>query len=189
MDNPSPIDMAGIWRPVAGFAMLFAASAVVVWLGGQPPDVPVVAASVVLGVTLAVLSAIDIHSFRLPDILTLPLLLAGLCVAWGLDLAPVWWRGLSAAIGWGLLAGIAMLYERARGVAGLGLGDAKLLAAGAAWVGGEGIPTLLLVGAVSALGVAGLGRLSGRHVDRMTRLPFGPFLAIGIWFVWLLGPM
>jgi len=188
MDNPT-LDMASLWRPTAAFAALFAFSAWAVWGLWLPPDAPLLAATALLGLALTLLSAIDVRAYRLPDVLTLPLLLAGLGVVWALDLAPLWWRALSAAIGWGLLAGIALLYERARGVAGLGLGDAKLLAAGAAWVGGEGIPTVLLVGAVSALLVAGLGRLVGRQVDRMTRLPFGPFLAAGIWFVWLLGPL
>lgn len=189
MDNPSHLELAGLWRPALAFAAMFAIAASAAWSFGPAPELAVVAASLLLGGTLAVLSAIDMRVYRLPDALTLPLLVAGLCIAWALDLAPVWWRGLSAVIGWCLLAGIAMLYERARGVAGLGLGDAKLLAAGAAWVGGEGIPTVLLVGAVSALVFAGLGRVVGRPMDRMTRLPFGPFLAIGIWFVWLLGPL
>jgi leader peptidase (prepilin peptidase)/N-methyltransferase len=189
MNNPSHLGIADIWRPALAFAALLTLMAVGAWALVPPPDAAVVAASVLLGGTLAVLSAIDVRTYRLPDVLTLPLLIAGLAVAWGLDLAPLWWRVLSAAIGWGLLAGIALLYERARGVAGLGLGDAKLLAAGAAWVGGEGIPTLLLVGAVTALLFAGLGRVFGREIDRMTRLPFGPFLAVGIWCVWLLGPL
>lgn len=189
MDNSSTLTAAGLWRPTAAFGALFAGCALGVWWAALPPDTALMAATVLLGSVLALLSAIDVRVYRLPDVLTLPLLVAGLCVAWALDLAPVWWRGVSAAIGWSLLAGIAFAYERARGVAGLGLGDAKLLAAGAAWVGGEGIPTLLLVGAVSALLMAGLGRLSGYQVDRMTRVPFGPFLAFGIWFVWLLGPL
>lgn len=188
MDNPATSTATRWWLPALAFGALFCGFALALWVSLPPPPAMMLA-SAVLGVLLATLSAIDVRVYRLPDLLTLPLLLVGLAAVWMLDLAPLWWRIVSAAIGWGLMAAIAALYERARGTAGLGLGDAKLVGAGAAWIGGEGIPTLLLVGAVSALLVVGVARLAGRRIDRTTRVPFGPFLAFGIWFVWLLGPL
>lgn len=153
----------------------------------QVPTPLLMLASVGLATCLAVLAAIDLRSIRLPDALTLPLLVAGLAVAWAADLAPVWWRMLSAAIGYLLLAGLAAVYLRLKGVPGLGLGDAKLLAAAGAWTGAEGLPTVLLIAAATALLGAGVARALGREIDRRTRLPFGPFLALGIWVVWLFG--
>ena len=191
MHNPSslPHDLSpATLRACAAFAGLFAACAALVWAFERPPA-PMLAVSVLLGAGLSLLSGIDVRSYRLPDVLTLPLMLAGVAVAWWLDLAPVWWRAVSAGISWGLLAAVAALYQRARGRAGLGMGDAKLLAAAGAWVGAEGLPTVLLIGAVSALVLAGAARLAGRAIDGGTRVPFGPFLAFGIWMVWLLGPL
>jgi leader peptidase (prepilin peptidase)/N-methyltransferase len=65
------------------------------------------------------------------------------------------------------------------------MGDAKLLAAGGAWVGVGALPWVMMVGAVSALGWAGVMRLRGEVLTATTRIPFGPFLAAGIWVCWL----
>jgi leader peptidase (prepilin peptidase) / N-methyltransferase len=75
-----------------------------------------------------------------------------------------------------------------RGQAGLGLGDAKLFAAAGAWAGLEGLASVLLYGSLAALVWAGFWAIRGHEVSRTTRLAFGPFLAIGLWWVWLYGP-
>lgn len=165
-------------------AMVLAA---VAWRAQTPPPF-LMLASAGLAAALAALAVIDLRSFRLPDALTLPLLAAGLGVAWAADLAPLWWRMLSAALGYLLLAGLAAAYLRLRGTPGLGLGDAKLLAAAGAWTGAEGLPTILLIAAATGLACAGAARVLGWDIDRMTRMPFGPFLALGTWVVWLFGP-
>lgn len=72
------------------------------------------------------------------------------------------------------------LYFKWRKFQGLGLGDVKLLAASAVWIGIVGIPTQLLIASGTALAAAGLMRLSKRPVTRLTALPFGPFLAFGL---------
>ncbi|WP_312015822.1 A24 family peptidase [Bradyrhizobium liaoningense] len=72
------------------------------------------------------------------------------------------------------------LYFRLRHVDGLGLGDVKFLAAATIWVGVAGVPTLLLIAAVAALGVAGGLQLAGHEMKRQTSIPFGPFLALGL---------
>ncbi|MCA6123846.1 prepilin peptidase [Bradyrhizobium sp. WSM 1704] len=72
------------------------------------------------------------------------------------------------------------LYFRVRHVEGLGLGDVKFLAAAAIWVGLAGVPTLLLIAALAALGVAGCLMLAGHEMKRQSSLPFGPFLALGL---------
>ena len=72
------------------------------------------------------------------------------------------------------------LYFALRRVDGLGLGDVKFLAAASIWVGASGIPTLLLIAALAALGVAGGMQLAGHQMKRQTSIPFGPFLALGL---------
>jgi len=87
------------------------------------------------------------------------------------------------------LATIAELFYRWRGVHGLGLGDAKLFAASGAWVGLDGMASVLVLASGSALVIALLVPLLGVSVARDTRIPFGPFLAGGTWLVWLYGPL
>jgi len=72
------------------------------------------------------------------------------------------------------------LYFRLRKVQGLGLGDVKLLAASAIWVGMVGVPVQLLVAALSALAAASVLHFVGHRMTRHTALPFGPFLALGL---------
>lgn len=136
---------------------------------------------IVLLAGLGMLSWIDARTFRLPDVLTLPLVVAGLAQAWLL-------RGdtLSAAIGatMGYLFFVCVetVFRKVRGKDGLGRGDAKLLAAGGAWCGWMGLPWIVLIASGAGLVFAGLMTLAGRRPGGM--IPFGPFLALGIAALW-----
>ncbi len=145
--------------------------------------------SIILGSALVALSVIDLAIHRLPNVMTIALLVLGLMCTATLDLQPgVLIRALAAAVAYSLLWTIAEMYYRLRGRAGLGLGDAKLFAGAATWVGPLGLANVLLLAAVAALATAllliSLGRMSVH-----TRLAFGPFLAGALWLVWLSGPM
>ena len=136
-----------------------------------------------LGWTLLALAWIDWRYFILPDVLTLPLLLAGLGVAAGEGRAAALDGALGAALGYGGLWLVGALYRRLRGRDGLGGGDAKLLAAGGAWLGAAALPWVLLGAAVGGLAIAALTR---RGILAPTlAVPFGPPLAAAIWLVWL----
>ena len=136
-----------------------------------------------LGWALLALAWIDWTHLRLPDVLTLPLLLAGLAAARLLDPAAAPGNALAAALGYGALRLIAVLYRRLRGRDGLGGGDAKLLAAAGAWVGLAGLGPVLLVAAIAGPGVA---LLRGSRLRAHTAIPLGSCLALGIWVVRLL---
>jgi prepilin signal peptidase PulO-like enzyme (type II secretory pathway) len=56
-------------------------------------------ASVGLALALAALSAVDLRDYRLPDLLTLPLVAVGVLASWWLGLASPWWAMASAVIG------------------------------------------------------------------------------------------
>jgi leader peptidase (prepilin peptidase)/N-methyltransferase len=146
---------------------------------------PAVLANAVLGAVLTALVVVDLRRQLLPDALVLPLLPLGLLQAWtsGQDLLG---GVVGALFGGGLLWLVRALYRRLRGLEGLGLGDVKLMAAGGAWVGPAGIGPVLLVGALATLAAVGLAALAGRRGGRMTRIPFGPGLAVGIFLVALL---
>jgi leader peptidase (prepilin peptidase) / N-methyltransferase len=139
-----------------------------------------------LGWWLLALGWIDARHWLLPDALTLPLVIAGLGAALAFDPGGLTDRALGAAIGYLALRAIAFLYRKFRGRDGLGEGDAKLLAAAGAWVGASGLPQVVLIAALAGLVAAAGARLAGVRLGATSALPFGPFLALATWLVWLL---
>ncbi len=136
--------------------------------------------------TLLALAVIDLRTQLLPDVLTLPLLWAGLL--YQLFFQP--WQLPSAVIG--AIAGYLVLwafywlFKLITGKEGMGYGDFKLLAALGAWLGWPMLPLLLILS-------AGVGALVGSIVQLTTPrlrgmpLPFGPFLAMAGWIALLYG--
>ena len=137
---------------------------------------------------LLALGWIDVRRWLLPDSLTLPLIIAGLAGAVAFDPEQLTDRALGAALGYLSLRAIAVLYRGLRDREGLGHGDAKLLAASGAWVGAIALPQVVLGAAVSALFTAACLRLAGVRLGAGSALPFGPFLALTTWLIWVLGP-
>lgn len=142
-----------------------------------------------LGIWLLTLGAIDLRRWVLPDVLTLPLAAAGLAAAAFRTPGELIDSGLGILLGYLGLRAVSWVYRRWRGREGLGGGDAKLLAAAGAWTGATGLPSILFGSAVLALIVAGAMALAGYTLRRDTALPFGPFLALTAWLVWLFGPL
>lgn len=127
------------------------------------------------------LAWIDLRRGIIPDWINVIVAIGGLAWACLLD----GWGIALAAIADGLIVGTVVyalrwIYFRVRGHHGLGLGDVKLLAASAVWIGVPGIPMQLLVGSITALTAAVAMHLAGRTMTRRTALPFGPFLALGL---------
>jgi leader peptidase (prepilin peptidase) / N-methyltransferase len=145
--------------------------------------------SCLLGWVLLALAVMDWRTLRLADALTLPLIVAGFGVAYLIDREHFLDHAIGAVAGLLLIVGLAAAYRAVRGRDGLGLGDAKLLAAGGAWVGWQGIGSILLVASLAALLAVAVQRLAEQPVERTTRIPLGAFLALGIWVVWLYGPI
>jgi leader peptidase (prepilin peptidase)/N-methyltransferase len=137
---------------------------------------------------LLALGWIDLRRWVLPDALTLPLIAAGLVAAMLFDREGLLDRALGAAFGYAVLRGVAAAYRAVRGQEGLGGGDAKLLGAGGAWVGVSAVPQVILAAALLALVAAGALRLAGVRLHAQSAMPFGPFLALAIWAVWLFRP-
>jgi leader peptidase (prepilin peptidase)/N-methyltransferase len=147
------------------------------------------AASAVFGWMLIALAWIDWRTLRLPDTLTLTLLVFGLAAAYFFD-RDAWLEHLAAAAAaFALFAAIAALYRRLRGREGLGMGDAKLVAALGAWLSWQGAASAVFIAAMLGLSVLLVLAFAGRATTASTRLPFGPFLAAGAWIVWLYGPL
>ncbi len=139
-----------------------------------------------LGWTLLCLGWIDWEQFRLPDALTLPLIIAGLLAAWVLDCGAVTDHAAAAMLGYAGLRLVNAVYRRLRNRDGLGPGDAKLFAACGAWVGLVPLPSVLLFAALGGIAIAVARALAGEQLRATTRLPFGACLAGALWVVWLL---
>jgi leader peptidase (prepilin peptidase) / N-methyltransferase len=140
-----------------------------------------------LGWTLLALAWIDWQHFRLPDALTLPLLLAGLAATWFEAPEDITDHALGAVLGYLGFRALAWVYRAMRGRDGLGLGDAKLLAVAGAWLGGMALPHLILLAAVCGIGVALATAWRRGQLNASMAIPFGPCLALAIWIVRLYG--
>jgi leader peptidase (prepilin peptidase)/N-methyltransferase len=53
-------------------------------------------------------------------------------------------------------------------------------------VGASGLPQVVLIAALAGLVAAAGARLAGVRLSATSALPFGPFLALATWLVWLL---
>lgn len=160
-----------------------------VWAALSQPDLPSAAFTALLGWQLILIAVVDVEHFWLPDALTMPLLVTGLVAAATLPTGSLVHSAIGAVAGFLGLWLLAFAYRRLRHRDGLGGGDPILLAAGGAWVAWIGLPSVLLWASVSALSLVGARLVMRRAVSGQDRLPFGPFLAIGIWLTWLLGPL
>jgi leader peptidase (prepilin peptidase) / N-methyltransferase len=171
-------------RLLADLAALLAA----LWSFAVLPG-PVAWSGCLLGWTLIAASMIDLRHYWLPDALTLPLVPTGLLIAW-MTTGTISDQVIGAITGFAVLAVVRRLYWSIRGREGLGLGDAKLLAAAGAWVGWAGLPSVVLIAAATALTVHLPTAVHRRDQGaESSPIAFGPYLAIGLWIVWLYGPL
>jgi leader peptidase (prepilin peptidase)/N-methyltransferase len=127
---------------------------------------------------LLALTFIDFDTQLLPDDITLPLLWLGLLAnAFGV-FADLRAAVLGAAAGYLVLWCVYWAFRLVAKKEGMGYGDFKLLAAIGAWTGWQVLPVVILVaaGLGAVLGSVSLW-LARKGTD--TRIPFGPYLALG----------
>jgi leader peptidase (prepilin peptidase)/N-methyltransferase len=127
---------------------------------------------------LIALTFIDFDTQLLPDDITLPLLWLGLLVnVFGVH-ADLRSAVIGAAAGYLILWSVYWAFRLIAGKEGMGYGDFKLLAAIGAWTGWQVLPFVVVMS-------AGLGAVIGSvalwlsRKGRDTRIPFGPYLALG----------
>lgn len=134
-----------------------------------------------LGWALLTSSWIDAETMLLPDVLTLPLILAGLMISVAGGSGAMLASGIGAALGYGLIWAVARFYAWRAGRVGLGEGDLKLFAATGAWLGWQLLPAVIFTSSVLGILGALLAMAVGRRMTRETRIPFGPFIAAATW--------
>ncbi len=135
-------------------------------------------ASLVLGLVLIAflvpIALIDLDSQIIPNRLTLPAAVLGLVLGTVLDPGGEVERLIAAAIGGTLLALPALLHPK-----GMGMGDAKLVAVLGLYLGAAVAPAFFVALIVGMAGGIAIMWRKGTAAGRKTRVPFGPFLALG----------
>ena len=163
--------------------------------------------------SLVVITFIDLDAWIIPNVIVLPMAAIGLIVA-GVapDIlgVPLLEAATAGALGYGMFAGIRLLYLKFRGIEGLGLGDAKLLLMVGAFQGLPGLVWCIGAGAVQGLLISVPMMLLGGRVANSDlhdvhgddpelgdpepeglgkqSVPFGPFLALAAMEYVLLRP-
>jgi len=168
--------------------VMIGASAVMgVWAALIMPAPFLLAVTCALGWTLLVLSAVDLAAFRLPDILTLPLIVSGIAIAWWLPEQNVAGHFAGALVALLLFYAVAAAYQRVRHQEGLGLGDVKLAGAAGAWLGWQALPYVVLLACALGLVWVGIATMRRGRAAAQERIPFGVALCFAIWVIWLYG--
>ena len=135
---------------------------------------------------LVALSGIDLRTQLLPDSLTLPLMWLGLIASLDNLYMPAKPALLGAIAGYVSLWSVWWLFKQVTGKEGMGHGDFKLLAALGAWVGLAGVLPIILLSSLVGAGVGSIW-LCAKGRDRATPIPFGPYLAVAGWIVFMWG--
>jgi prepilin signal peptidase PulO-like enzyme (type II secretory pathway) len=132
-----------------------------------------------LVLTLLYLAYIDWRTFRLPNFITLPLMILGIIFNWFSDFrfTSLAFAMLGLAFGYGSLWVLNAVYRLIKHRNGIGMGDAKLLAALGAWLGWSALPSILLVASIVGI-IGGITWLKWRGHQLQQAFPFGPFLVI-----------
>lgn len=121
----------------------------------------------------------DLEAMLIPQLFTLYLIPVGIgCSYFGWTNITPHESALSALFAYGFLWGISKLFKLVKGQEGLGIGDAELLAMIGSFLGICGMWNALMIG--SCIGcVIIITYLWYTQKGRETRIPFGPFLALG----------
>jgi len=128
---------------------------------------------------LAYLAYIDFVSFRIADLITIPLIVLGILFnsISSLRFTDGFSAIVGACLGYLFIWTINFFYRLIKKHHGIGMGDAKLLSALGAWFGGWALPPILLIASITGL-VGGLIWLKWNQRHYQEPFPFGPFLAI-----------
>ena len=151
--------------PIADYSLLFIAQAIF------------------LVSALWVLTLIDLETFLLPDVITLPGIVIGLIFSWFMGYF------IDAVIG--AIAGYSVFWLVAKGFLlvtgreGMGYGDFKLLAMLGAFMGWQSLPFIIMLSSISGAIIGSLSLLAAKK-GMNAEIPFGPYLAVAgvTWYFW-----
>jgi leader peptidase (prepilin peptidase) / N-methyltransferase len=138
--------------------------------------------TILLSALLIMISAIDIRQLRIPDGLNVLLFGSGISYWTVHSFENLPYQVANAAVVAGLLWLLRYGYAHYSGRIGLGLGDVKMMGAAAVWISPLSVPLLIFIASFSGLVFA----IAGGNHKVGARIPFGPFLAVGLISTWLM---
>jgi len=119
-----------------------------------------------------IITAIDLQMMMIPDFAVVMTAIGG--ILWAIVNGQVLLSLISAAIGFSVFLIIHLVSKQ-----GMGFGDVEYFAALALYLVPFSIVWAILIASVAAI-VFSLPMLVTRKANRKTRVPFGPFLALGV---------
>jgi len=139
---------------------------------------------VVLTYFLISIAMIDYDTMVIPDQFSLSLMWLGLLISLMTVFVDPSSSIKGALLGYLLLWSVFHLFKLITGKDGMGYGDFKLLAAGGAWLGMKSVAIIVIL---SSLSGAILGSIILLIKKSNKPIPFGPYLAVGIWVAMMYG--
>ena len=128
----------------------------------------------VMGAALLAAAVVDMRIQRIPNGLTFVVAICAAALAAQTGIGALIEGATAAAVAGAILIALRWGFTRYRSDPGLGLGDVKLIAALALWVGAQ---TPLMVAIAAGLGLIGM-RIAP---PRTGRIAFGPMIALSGW--------
>ena len=150
-------------------AVLFAAVVAV-----HPDDAAKLVLGLVLVAFLVPIALIDLDHQIIPNRLTLPAAVLAIALGTALDPGGEIERLIAGAVAGAVLALPSLLHPK-----GMGMGDAKLVAVLGLYLGASVAPAFFVAFLVGTIGGVAIMLRKGMAQGRKTRVPFGPFLALG----------
>ena len=136
----------------------------------------------ILAFVFIIVFFIDLKHYIIPNILTFPLMILGFIKSFDPNLNSLFPNYLNSLIGgmfgYGIIWSIIFFYKQIKNKEGMGLGDAKLLAAIGFWFGWISIPFVIFSSSIVAL-ILVIPSLLNKSRKFSSQIPFGPFIIIG----------
>lgn len=146
---------------------------------------------VIMGIVLG--TFVDFEHMIIPDRVTIGGMILGVILSMlvpSLHNATGWLHGLiqsatGLAVGFGSLWAVAVLGEFAFKKEAMGFGDVKLMGAIGAFFGWEAVLFTLIVASFSGT-IIGVGLIIANKKAMQSKIPFGPYLSLGVlvWMYW-----
>ena len=140
----------------------------------------------ILSVFFIIIFFIDLKHFIIPNVLTFPLMIIGFIKSFDPNLNKAIFPNyinslIGGFVGYSIIWLIIYFYKKVRKKEGMGLGDAKLMAAIGFWFGWVSIPIVIFVSSFVAL-IFAVPSLIKKSLQMSSEIPFGPYIIIGCVF-------
>ncbi|MCB0346334.1 MAG: prepilin peptidase [Bdellovibrionales bacterium] len=151
-------------------------------------NIPTAVLIYILTATLIVITFIDLEHKIIPNRISYPGIIIGLCIGAVQQFYPIFTYPITTGmldsvygflLGGGFFYVIGEVYYYATKRDGLGGGDIKLMAMTGALLGWRSIPPTIFVGSLAGA-VIGILLMVFRGADRQLEIPFGPWLSLGV---------